>query len=131
MPKPVKLKPVPPVKFEHLVAVHRKGLADREAFGAMDLTVSAVSALSRQIESQQILDVTHRIAALANFLHAGNAEEWLMEVTGREYVLLDEGLLHAAAEAPLMEANHIKDMTFEKDTFLPLVLKYAEPEGRA
>src|SRR5205085_10342494 len=78
-----------------------------------------------------ILNISHRLFALANFLHSGEAKEWLMTETGGDYVLVNEAVLRAAAQAPLMEAEYIRDMTFDSRTVMPIVLQEADAEGKA
>ena len=125
------LKPVPPVDPEHVIAAHKKVIADREKYGTPDVTVSVVSLFTKRLEPKAILDITHRLFALGNFLHSGQAKEWLMAETGTDYILVNEAVLRAAARAPLMEAEYMKDMTFNTETFMPIVLEEAEAEGKA
>jgi len=125
------LKPVPPVEPEHVIEAHRKVVADREKYGSPDVTVSVVSLFNRRLEPKIILNISHRLFALANFLHSGEAKEWLMTETGGDYVLVNEAVLRAAAQAPLMEAEYIRDMTFDSRTFMPIVLQEADAEGKA
>ncbi|MDB5601181.1 MAG: hypothetical protein JWN71_3225 [Xanthobacteraceae bacterium] len=124
-------KPIPAVNPDHIIEAHQKVVADRERLGSSDVTISCVSLFSGRMKPQKILDITHRLFALARFLEEGEAKEWVMEETGTDYILVNEALLRAAARAPLMEAEYIKDMGFEKDTFLPIVLEEAETEGKA
>jgi hypothetical protein len=123
--------PVPAVHPDHIIEAHQKVAADREKYGSSDVTVSVVSLFARRMKSEDVLHITHRLFALANFLHEGEASEWLMKETGTDYILVNEALLRAAARAPLMEAEYIKDMSFDKATFTPIVLEEAETEGKA
>jgi hypothetical protein len=69
--------------------------------------------------------------ALVNFLDQGEGHPWLTQLEGQDYVLLDDVLFQAAAVAPLSETEDVGDLAFDKDTFLALVLEYAESEGEA
>jgi hypothetical protein len=131
MPKKVQFKLVPPVESKHIIDAYKKVLEDRERFGSIDVTVSVVSLFAKKLEPKKTLDITHRIFALATFLQTGAAKAWIMEETGEEFVLIHDALLRAAARAPLMEAEYIKDMAFSEDTFMRLVLEESQTEGRA
>ena len=125
------LKPVPPVDPEHILEAHQKVVADREEFGSAEPTASVVGLFVKRMEPKAILDITHRLYALANFLHHGAAKEWLIKETGSKFILVNEAVLRAAARAPLMEAEYMKDMSFDPKTFMPIVLEEAEAEGKA
>ena len=124
-------KPVPAVQPERIIEAHQKVVADREKYGSSDVMVSVVSLFAGREKPEDILHITHRLFALANFLDKGGAGEWLMKETGTDYILVNEAVLRAAARAPLMEAEYMKDMSFQKNTFMPLVLVEAEAEGKA
>jgi hypothetical protein len=125
------LKPIPPVDPERILEAHQKVVADREEFGSVEPMASVVGLFVKRMEPKAILDITHRLYALANFLHRGEANEWLVKETGSEFILVNEALLRAAARAPLMEAEYMKDMSFDPQTFMPVVLEEAEAEGKA
>ncbi|MDQ8730699.1 hypothetical protein [Bradyrhizobium sp. LHD-71] len=122
---------IPAVPAEYIIAANEKAVSDHERFGPGDVLASVTSALSGQLSSQEVLDVAHRMFALVNFLGEGEGQPWLTELNGQDYVLLDDALFQAAAVAPLDETEHVRDLIFDKDTFLPLVLQYAESEGEA
>ncbi len=122
---------VPVVDPRHVIEAHQKIAGDHEKYGSPDITVSIVSLFSGKLESKEILDITHRLFALANFLDTGQADQWLRKDTGNDYILVNEALLRAAARAPLMEAEYIKDMSFDKEVFMSIVLEEAESEGKA
>jgi hypothetical protein len=124
-------KPVPPVDPKYLTAAHDKVVADRETYGSPDVMVSVVSLFNKRLEPKAILDITHRLFALSNFIENGKAKDWITDSASRDYILVDEGVLRAAARAPLMEAEYIKDMCFAADTFMPIVLEECETEGKA
>ena len=128
---PKQFKSVSVVNPRHIIEAHKKVAADREEYGSSDVTVSVVSLFSGKLPPTTILDITHRLFALANFLSTGQANQWLMKDTGTEYILVNEALLRAAARAPLMEAEYVKDMSFDNNTFMPIVLEEAESEGKA
>ena len=125
------IKMVPPVDPEHVIEAHQKVASDHEEYGSTDVTVSVIGLFRKRLAPERMLDLTHRLFALANFLKKGEAKEWLMENTGTDYILINEAVLRAAARAPLAEAEYMKDMSFEKDTFIPIVLEEAEAEGKA
>lgn len=125
------VKPVPSVNPQHMIDAHNKVISDREQFGTPDVMVSVVGLFNKRLPPKEILDITHRLYAMANFLERGKAKDWITNTTGSEYILIDDGILRAAARAPLMEAENIKDMNFEADTFMPIVLEECSAEGKA
>jgi hypothetical protein len=126
------MKPVPPVDPEHIIEAHRKVVADREEYGSSETTVSIVGLFAKRMAPYDVLNIVHRMYALASFLHSGEAREWLNTDTGSsEYILVNEAVLRAAARAPLNEAEYMKDMSFDPKTFMPIVLEEAETEGKA
>jgi hypothetical protein len=124
-------KSVPTVDPDHVVEAHRKVVADREEYGSADPTASVVGLFAKRMEPHDVLNIVHRMYALANFLHRGEASEWLQRETGSDYILMNEAVLRAAARAPLNEAEYMKDMSFDPKTFMPIVLEEAETEGKA
>lgn len=122
---------IPAVAAEHIILANEKAVADREQFGPGDVVASVASALSDELSPQEVLDVANRMFALVNFLDQGEGHPWLTQLEGQDYVLLDDALFQAAAVAPLSETEDVGDLTFDKDTFLALVLEYAESEGEA
>ena len=124
-------KAIPVVDPNDLIKIHEKVHADTERFGSSDVMVSAVSLFHGKLQPNEILNISHRLFALANFVIEGEGDQWLMKETGAEYVLVNEALLRAAARAPLTEAEYIKDIRFEKETFLPIALQEAETKGKA
>jgi hypothetical protein len=55
----------------------------------------------------------------------------MKEVKGEDFVYLEESLFKAAARAPLVQAEYIRDYVLAKETFLPIVLEEATAEGSA
>lgn len=125
------MKVVPAVNPEHIIEAHEKVANDREEYGSAEPTASVISLFSKGMKPDEILHIVHRLHALANFLHSGEAKEWLQTDTGNDYILINEAVLRAAARAPLCEAEYMKDMTFDPATFMPIVLEEVETEGKA
>jgi|SRR6516225_7660244 hypothetical protein len=125
------MKSVPPVDPHHVIEAHQKVVADREEYGSADPTVSVVRLFAKRMAPHDVLNIVHRLYALANFLHSGEASEWLNRDTGSEYILVNEAVLRAAARAPLREAEYMKDMSFDPKSFRPIMLEEAETEGKA
>lgn len=126
-----RMKSVPPVDPEFVIEAHRKVVADREEYGSADPMVSIVGLFAKRMEPDDVLKIAHRMYALANFLHRGEANEWLIKDTGSDYILVNDAVLRAAARAPLSEAEYMRDMSFDPKTFMPIVLEEAETEGKA
>jgi hypothetical protein len=125
------MKPVPSVDPKHVIEAHKKLVADREEYGSSEPMISIAGLFAKRMPPHDVLNIVHRLYALANFLHSGEAKEWLNTDTGTDYILLNEAVLRAAARAPLNEAEYMKDMSFDPKTFMPIALAEVEAEGRA
>jgi hypothetical protein len=124
-------KAVPRVPAEHLIVANKKAVQDRESFGSAEVTVSIISALAKNVPSEEVLATMHRLYALANTLADGDGKAWRTDLEGQDYTLLDEALFRAAARAPLKEAETMNEMKFDLKQLLDITLEESKPEGRS
>jgi len=122
---------IPIVAPELLIKANLKAVADHEKYGSADTTVSIVTALADDHEPDELIAVSHRLAALARLLHEGEGGYWTLTVEGKEYTLVNEALFRAAAKAPLRERKMVCDAKFEPKEFLRIALEEAKAAGSA
>jgi hypothetical protein len=98
--------------------------------GYENAMISIIKALSKEATPDDLLAVTYRLQALAN-LHRG-AEDiagFTMSQHGKEYKLISEAALKAAALCPLTLSDEMADIQFDRERFLELALSFTEAEG--
>ena len=68
---------------------------------------------------------------MARLVQDGDGEAWLMNDNAKKYRIIDEALFRAAARAPLIEAETVGNMQFNKEELLAIALEESEPKGAA
>jgi hypothetical protein len=99
--------------------------------GFENATISIIKALSKEVSTDDLLAITYRLQALAKLTAGADVSGLTMNLHGREYKLINEAALQAAATSPLALRGKFGDIEFDRDEFLQLALSLAEPEGRA
>ena len=124
-------KEVPAVGPELLIRANYKVTADLVRHASGDAMVSVVTALAPDCPAEQIVYVAYRLIALARLVQEGDGEAWLMNDNAKKYRIIDEALFRAAARAPLIEAETVGNMQFNKEELLAIALEESEPKGAA
>jgi hypothetical protein len=97
--------------------------------GFENATISIIKALSKEASTDDLLAVTYRLQALAKLTAGADISGLTMNLHGREYKLINEAALKAAANCPLFLRGAFGDIEFDREEFLRLALSFAEPEG--
>ena len=121
---------IPPVSADLLMRADRKVTADHEAGLPPDPTASVVAALHGKCGHKEMIAIELRLTALARLLIDGEGGAWTIHVDGKNYTLVAEALIRAAAKAPLAEAKLMRDLCFGPE-LLEFALQIVEPDGAA
>jgi hypothetical protein len=99
--------------------------------GFENAMISIVQALSKEASPDDLLAVNYRLQALAHLLHHEREDiaGFTMSVDGKEYKLINDAALKAAAACPLSMADMVSDIQFDRGKFLELALSFTEVEG--
>jgi hypothetical protein len=97
--------------------------------GFQNATISIIKALSKEASTDDLLAITYRLQALAKLTQGGDISGLMMNLHGREYKLINEAALKAAATCPLVSRGTFGEVEFDREEFLRLALSLAEPEG--
>jgi len=124
------MKMIPTVSVDLLMLADRKVAEDHEAGLSPDPTVSVVSALHGKCKPEEMIAIERRLFALANLIVEGDGKAWTVNVEGKEYTLVHDALIRAAATAPLAETKMMSDLRFGSE-ILDIALQGAEPHGTA
>jgi hypothetical protein len=81
----------------------------------------------KEASTDDLLAVTYRLQALAKLTQSGDISGLTMNLHGREYKLINEAALKAAASCPLVLRGKFGEAEFDRDKFLQLALSFAEP----
>jgi hypothetical protein len=123
-------KEIPAVSAEFAIRAFQKITNDHETYGSAEPTISIVRAFHKSHSADELSNVSYRLGALAKFIREGNGGKWTIPALHEDHTLVNEALIRAAACAPLYEARTVGEVSFEPETFLAIVLKEAEIEGR-
>ena len=121
---------IPTVSPKLLILTHQRVAEDHKAGRSPDPSVSVVVALSGKCSPDQMIAIGNRLRALAHLIIAGNGKSWTISAEGKEFVLVSDDLLKAAAIAPLAETKMVRDLRFGPE-ILDFALRDAKPEGSA
>jgi hypothetical protein len=91
-----------------------------------DLLIRANNAAA---STDDLVAVTYRLQALAKLAQGGDISGLTMNLHGREYKLINEAALKAAATCPLVLRGKFGEAEFDREKFLQLALSFTEPEG--
>jgi hypothetical protein len=97
--------------------------------GFENATISIITALSKEASADDLLAVTYRLQALAKLTQGDENSGLTMKLHGREYKLINEAALKAAATCPLVLRGKFGEVEFDRDSVLRAALSFAEPEG--
>jgi hypothetical protein len=97
--------------------------------GFENATISIIKALSKEASTDDLLAITYRLQALAKLTAGADISGLTMNLHGREYKLINEAALKAAAACPLVLRGKFGECEFDREKFLQLALAFAEPEG--
>lgn len=97
--------------------------------GFQNAMISIVQALSKEASPDDLLAVSYRLQALAHFLDGEDIIGFAMSVDGKEYKLINDAALKAAAACPLSLPDMMSDVRFDRNRFLELALTFTEVEG--
>jgi hypothetical protein len=99
--------------------------------GFENAMISIVQALSQEVSPDDLLAVTYRLQALAHLLRYEGEDivGFTMSVDGKDYKLINDAALKAAAACPLSLPDRMSDVQFNRDRFLELALSFTEAEG--
>jgi hypothetical protein len=120
-------KPVPKVSADLLIRANNAACDGPRGFE--NATISIIKALSKDASTDDLLAVTYRLQALAKLTQGGDISGLTMNLHGREYKLINEAALKAAATCPLVLRGTFGEAEFDREKFLQLALSFAEPEG--
>ena len=98
-----------------------------------DHVVILVSHSHKRLDSDTLLSIDYRLMALANVVKKDDPSPWVIASKNKEYKLISEALLRAAASAPLRidDKKLIGEVAFETDSFTKHALAESDIEGRA
>lgn len=125
------LKMIPTVSVGLLMEAYRRCAADHEAGLEPDVMVSIVSALHGRCSSAEMIAISHRLTALSTLLQEQDGRGWKSSPEGKEYVLVNEALIRAAATAPLAEAKMVLDLRFDPVAIMQIALENSRTDGSA
>jgi hypothetical protein len=99
--------------------------------GFENAMISIVQALSQEVSPDDLLAITYRLQAMAHLLQREGEDiaGFTMSVDGKNYKLINDAALKAAATCPLSLPGRMSDVRFDSDRFLELALSFAEAEG--
>ena len=99
--------------------------------GFENAMISIIQRLSHEVSPDDLLAITYRLQAMAHLLHREGQDiaGFTMSVNGKDYKLINDAFLKAAAACPLSLPEQMSDVQFDRDRFLELALSYAEVDG--
>ena len=121
---------IPPVSVDLLMHADRRVAADHEAGLPPDPTISVVAALRGKCEQDEMMAIQRRLTALSHLVIHGEARAWTIHVDGKNYTLVADAFLRAAATAPLSETKFMRDLRFGPE-ILDIALQLVETAGSA
>lgn len=85
------------------------------------------------MDSDTLLAIDYRLIALANVVKKDDPSPWVINPKNKEYKLISEALLRAAAIAPLKidDKKLAVDIAFEPNSFTKHALAESDTEGHA
>jgi hypothetical protein len=120
-------KPVRKVSADLLIRANNAAADGPRGFE--NATISIIQALSKEASTDDLVAVTYRLQALAKLAQGGDISGLTMNLHGREYKLINEAALKAAATCPLVLRGKFGEAEFDREKFLQLALSFTEPEG--
>jgi hypothetical protein len=105
---------------EVVVASHGSG---RDPFMAI------AAALAKKHDHDQLTNAVMRLRALAEIVQQTDKSSWVMTLRGKDYKLINEAALRAAARTPLVERR--RKLRFDPKQFAKIALEESEAEGSA
>ena len=118
---------VPAVSAETMMQAYKAVASGPRGFE--NAMLSIVKALSGSTDSKEILAISYRLQGLAQLLQGADLPGFSMKLHGRDYKLVSEAALHAAAICPLSLKGTMAEVQFDQEQFLAIALKAAAPEG--
>jgi hypothetical protein len=97
--------------------------------GFENATISIIKALSKEASTDDLIAISYRLQALATLTQGDDISGLTMNLHGREYKLINEAALKAAAACPLVLRGTFGEVEFDREEFLQFALTFAEPEG--
>ena len=86
--------------------------------GSENATISVINALSKEVSTADLVAISYRLQAFSG-----------LTMHGRDFKLINEAALKAAATCPLVLPGTFGEVEFDREEFLRLALSFAEPAG--
>lgn len=86
-----------------------------------------------RLDAETLLAIDYRLIGLANIVKNDKPSPWIMAPKDKDYKLINEALLRAAASAPLNidEDEAVGELSFDNDAFSKHALAASDTDGRA
>jgi hypothetical protein len=97
--------------------------------GFENATISIIKALAKEVSTADLIAISYRLQALATLTRGDYVSGLTMNLSGRDYKLINEAAFKAAAACPLVLRGTFGDAEFDREEFLRLALSFAEPDG--
>jgi hypothetical protein len=98
-----------------------------------DPSIAIIKALSNRYQAGEVYAACVRLMALTKLIKPRGAKQWILEVRGQKYALIDRALFQAASQASLRATRDtpMTNIAFDPDELLNLALGAAGVEGSA
>jgi hypothetical protein len=103
-------------------------VADNHGSGR-DPLMAIVTKLAKKHDHNDLANAVMRLRALAEIVQQTDKGSWVMTLRGKDYKLINEAALRAAARTPLVEKK--RKLKFDPDQFAKIALEESEAEGSA
>jgi hypothetical protein len=99
--------------------------------GFENAMLSIIQALAKEADTEDLLAISYRLQALAKLTRGTDIAGLTMKLHGKEYYLINEAALKAAAACPLSLRGRLADVEFDEKEFVRLALEYTDCDGSA
>jgi hypothetical protein len=97
--------------------------------GFENAMISIIKELSAESSPDNLVAISYRLQALAKLSADGDISGMTMRLHGKQYKLINEAALKAAACCPLALPELMSDIEFDREEFLRLALTFAEADA--
>lgn len=118
---------VNPVPLNVIIEAHEVVVANHGT--GRDPFIAIAAALAKKHDHNDLTNAVMRLRALAEIVKETDRSSWVMTLRGKDYKLINEAALRAAARTPLVEKK--RKLKFDPSQFAKIVLEESEAEGSA
>jgi len=118
---------VKPVPLNVIIEAHEVVAANHGS--GRDPLMAIVASLAKKHDHLDLANAVMRLQALADIVKQTDRSSWVMTLRGKDYKLINEAALRAAARTPLVEKK--RQLRFDPSQFAKIALEESEAEGSA